>query len=470
MSTARPLSASTVPSARRARLGLTAIAPIAPLELIAAILALSAFGAFVVPLGAATIVVDRFDDPSPIPSGCSAAADDCSLRGAIVRANASPLEDLVRLPAGTYVLAIVGIAENLGATGDLDLTAPLRIVGDGPQATQITGQLLGDRILDLQASASTTTLEGLTLYNATATTGAGLRCRGGFLTMRGVRILQNQATDRGGGLEISTGCDAGATGLDLASNIAALEGGGAYVEGVLELVRSRIRFNDGGSLGGGVSSRGGFVFIHGSQLSHNEAASGGGVFAARGDVSDGSLLIEDTTVTGNAATSGGGLRISQVDAQIRHVTFADQAGGAPISIHASGTAANPSRLFVWNSIFADPCVFGAVAAEISSQGGNLEVDTDDCELDHASDQPAVTAAELDLLALADYGGDTVTLALGPASVARGAAPGSCTERDQRWAPRGPAPCDSGAYEEVPWFFFADDFESGGLWFWSGFGD
>jgi hypothetical protein len=467
MSTARLPCASTVPSARRARPGLAALAEIAA---IAATTALAAPIVFVVPLGAATIVVDRFDDPTPIPSGCSAAAGDCSLRGAILRANDSPSEDLVRLPAGIYVLAITGSAENLGATGDLDLTAPLRIVGDGPQATQITGQLLGDRILDLQASASTSTLEGLTLYNATATTGAGLRCRGGFLTLRGVRILQNQATDRGGGLEISPGCDVGATGLDLAANIAALEGGGAYVEGVLQLVRSRIRFNDGGSLGGGVSSRGGFVFFHGSQLSHNEAASGGGVFAARSAASDGSLLIEDSTVTGNAATSGGGLRLSQVGAQLRHVTFADQAGGAPISVHASGTVANPSTLFVWNSIFADPCLIGAVAAGISSQGGNLEVNGATCELDHASDQPGVTAAEINLLPLADYGGDTVTLALGPASVARGAAPGSCTERDQRWAPREAAPCDSGAFEDRPGFLFADDFESDGLWFWSGFVD
>jgi hypothetical protein len=418
-------------------------------------------------LGAATYAVDRPDDPSlPVPTACTPAPLDCSLRGAILRANAEPDDDLVRVAAGDYFLEVHGSPEDAGLRGDLDLTAPVRIVGEGFEITMINGDGIGGRVFDIQASAITAAIEGVTIYNAIDSTGAGLRCRGGSLTLHDVRIVQNLATQRGGGLEIAQGCQAGATGLDLLSNDAVDEGGGAYVEGALELVRSRIRENDAGSLGGGISSRGGFVTIQGSELWQNEAVSGGGLFLGRSATSTGFLLLEDATLADNAATNGSALRISQVGAQLRHVTFGPQGGASATSVHASGTAAHPSVLFVWNSIFVDPCLIGGAAAGITSHGGNLEVSGASCELDHASDQPGVTAAELDLLGFGNHGGDTQTIALGPASVARSAAPGSCTARDQRWAPRGAAPCDAGAFEDRPGFLFADDFESAGTWFWS----
>ena len=56
---------------------------------------------------ATTYVVDR-DDDSASATACTATADDCSLRGAIIAANAHGGADEVDVPAGTYTLAHAG--------------------------------------------------------------------------------------------------------------------------------------------------------------------------------------------------------------------------------------------------------------------------------------------------------------------------------------------------------------------------
>ncbi len=57
---------------------------------------------------AMTFVVDRNDDPDPTTANaCSdAEANDCSLRGAIVAANAATGADDITVPAGDYSLTI----------------------------------------------------------------------------------------------------------------------------------------------------------------------------------------------------------------------------------------------------------------------------------------------------------------------------------------------------------------------------
>jgi hypothetical protein len=83
---------------------------------------------------ASTFVVDRTDD-SASATACTAAADDCSLRGAIIAANAHGGADEVDVPAGTYTLTLAGRAEDAAATGDLDVTDDLTIVGTNNATT-----------------------------------------------------------------------------------------------------------------------------------------------------------------------------------------------------------------------------------------------------------------------------------------------------------------------------------------------
>jgi hypothetical protein len=63
---------------------------------------------------AATFVVDRLDDVDPddpaivlpVTQCADAVPDDCTLRGAVLAANAAGGPDVVQVPAGTY--AVVG--------------------------------------------------------------------------------------------------------------------------------------------------------------------------------------------------------------------------------------------------------------------------------------------------------------------------------------------------------------------------
>jgi hypothetical protein len=80
------------------------------------------------PMMFASITVDRTDDAAGA-SACTAAASDCSLRGAVTFANANPGTTII-LPAGTYQLNIPGGAgegfSGNNAIGDLDITATTR--------------------------------------------------------------------------------------------------------------------------------------------------------------------------------------------------------------------------------------------------------------------------------------------------------------------------------------------------------
>src|SRR5258708_5802175 len=72
---------------------------------------------------AANIFVTRFDDPTP--SGCSSAVD-CSLREAVIAANATLVADIIQLPSGTYTLTRAG-EDDLASVGDLDIFHSLTI-------------------------------------------------------------------------------------------------------------------------------------------------------------------------------------------------------------------------------------------------------------------------------------------------------------------------------------------------------
>src|SRR6266511_2278686 len=68
----------------------------------------------------AAFTVTRTDDTTTCVPG------NCSLRGAIIAANAAAGMDVIMLPAGTYVLAIPGAdggadADNNAQKGDLDI-------------------------------------------------------------------------------------------------------------------------------------------------------------------------------------------------------------------------------------------------------------------------------------------------------------------------------------------------------------
>src|SRR5579884_2216149 len=103
--------------------------------------------ALMMPLPDPTFFVNRTDDPAP---GTTAAtcnntsnadtSTSCSLREAVLKANATAGTDTIILAAGTYTLSIARVdGDNTGAHGGLYINDSVNIVGAGQASTIIQG-------------------------------------------------------------------------------------------------------------------------------------------------------------------------------------------------------------------------------------------------------------------------------------------------------------------------------------------
>ena len=135
----------------------------APLRrLLNALFAVCLLALFSTPAFAIDLVVSKTTDSAD--GICDA---DCSLREAIIAANASPGADRIILGSGLTYSLTLGPADPSGAivpgTGDLDVTDGLTIDGNG---SSIDAGLL-DRVLDIQG-IFTVTINNLTIKNGLA--------------------------------------------------------------------------------------------------------------------------------------------------------------------------------------------------------------------------------------------------------------------------------------------------------------
>ncbi len=144
-------------------------------------------------------------DAVPGDSSCfSTPSGVCTLRAAIMEANALSGHDDITVPAGHYVLSLTGLEENGSATGDLDVVEPLFITGAGIGATVIDANHI-DRVF--QVLMGDLSLEDLTIQNGSAVTsgsasGGGIYHGGNNLWLTRVRLTGNQA-NAGGGLQVA---------------------------------------------------------------------------------------------------------------------------------------------------------------------------------------------------------------------------------------------------------------------------
>ena len=162
---------------------------------------------------AATFTVTKTADTND--GACNA---DCSLREAIVAANAAPGADVITLPAGVYTLSRSGV-DNTAANGDLDVTDVLTINGAGQ----------GSTIIEAGASSSTA-IDRLFSFNPLGSA-AGFAVALNNLTLRHGRNTNAFATqENDGGCFDFDGGTAGTGSLSLTnvtvSNCEAADGGG----------------------------------------------------------------------------------------------------------------------------------------------------------------------------------------------------------------------------------------------------
>ena len=205
---------------------------------------------------AATFTVNSMGDSLDVNPGDGVAADGnglCTLRAAIMEANALLGVDEIVLPEGTVLLAIEGYGENDCREGDLDIFSNLTIRGAGKDVTIIDGNEV-DRVFHIRG-AWRVTFSDLTVKNGKAETGwslpqgeffekiAGMgKHGGGILNYNGIVTLENVAMEEnvgGRGGDASWYCGAGGW------------GGGIFNTGQLT-VRYCLFFKNRGGRGGGV--------------------------------------------------------------------------------------------------------------------------------------------------------------------------------------------------------------------------
>ncbi len=345
---------------------------------------------------AATFTVTRADDPAP--NGC--AANDCSLREAVLAANAGSGGDTIVLPAGHYRLGIAGLGEQAAATGDLDLTKSVTITGAGARWTVVDAMRI-DRAFEVLGGATVLISDMTITGGVTDDNGAGIDSAGTLTLVRDAVVGNRTTGVANGGAIGSAGPSLTITQSTLAGNVA-YNGGAIHYGQMLAVTNSTIS----GNTAGGPGLNGG----------------GGGISGTTGSTA----LIKSSTITGNQAFNG-----------------PDSGGGIDspaVTLQNSIVSDNRGYETNLSAAYSDNC-----ASAATSQGHNLSDDTT-CELTNATDHQGVPVP---LGPLTDNGGPTDTQAPAPGTIAVGAGAG-CPATDQRGVsrPRGTA-CDIGAYEVAP---------------------
>lgn len=269
--------------------------------------------------------VDRTDDTAAA-TACTGAANDCSLRGAIIAANTNLSADPVEInlqPGTTYNLTLANAnQENAAATGDLDITTALHTVtikgggSSGPSASIIdaaglTSGTMHDRAFQITASGVTVTFENLQIRNGQAaddgTAGAGTnpatsqnstRLGGAILNGRGIDPTTQVVIGGGGNLTLTN----------------------VQIQSCQVLGKGDTAVNQHTTLeawGGGLASIGtATVTITGSTFTGNSAVGGNGGNFNNGDASGakggsiyfggGTLNIQNSRIVSSNATGGDG--------------------------------------------------------------------------------------------------------------------------------------------------------------------
>lgn len=302
----------------------------------------------VVAASQATFTVNNTSDAIDVAPGngvCqTSTAGQCTLRAAIMEANALPGADTIVVPAGTYNLIRPG-NDDTAINGDLDITASLTISGAGYANTIIDGVgfMTPDRIFHITGTVDVA-IKGVTLMRgkpqADNHNGAGgsLYNYNGRVTLTGVRVYTNTAYSVGGGI-VSLGSTHALTLAQsiLEGNVGAY-GGGLYMEGApLTLIGTQLQDNQaiGGFLTAGL---GGGAYVDNSTrptemisitdglTARNVAYEGGGWYISRAPLKLSGMQLISNTATGDFGYGGGALHFTssaqgQTRAEIDHAQF-----------------------------------------------------------------------------------------------------------------------------------------------------
>ncbi len=362
-------------------------------------------GARITMLPVADFLVDSFEegtDANPGDGFCVTSVGTCTLRAAVQEANALPGKQVIALTRSMYMLnfeaasilaAWVGggstaAAENNSASGDLDITDDLEIVGLSADESVIHANA-GDRVIEVHSGVN--------------------------LTLRKLGLTGGSAIEQG-------------------------PGGGLYNNGGTVLLERVAVSNNFAGTGGGIANHGGSLHIVGSSITGNSTIVGG---SGGGISNEATLVLENVTISGNSAGSGGGILAQGGSAKLTNVTlYSNSASGAGGGINSNGSALTLSNtILAGNRAETGPnCGYA-----VRSSGHNLIGDLTDCSiLGETASNILVEAAEMAILSA----NEAETFSHLPLDTSRAIDTGSCElATDQRGVERPVGQgCDIGAME------------------------
>ncbi len=215
-------------------------------------------------------------DANPGDGYARDAAGRCTLRAAIMEANARPGADTISLPAGTFSLSISGNKDDNCLAGDLDVKDTLTIIGAGRNKTIIDGAKI-DRLF--QVSAGTT------------------------MNLNSLGVTGGQPSDSGNNLSW---------------------GGAALNYGTLVAYKCNFTSNAAAQGGGVVCNQGGTFLANNCAFTTNQSTYQGGVVVNRGAGT--AVTFNNCTFTGNNAGEGG-LVYGGSDVQLYGCAIGETLGG-----------------------------------------------------------------------------------------------------------------------------------------------
>src|SRR5690606_30139508 len=122
--------------------------------------------------------------------------DFCTLRAAVMEANALPGSDIIVLPGNATITLDIPGSGNSAATGDLDITESVIIgtfVVADDELPVIDATALGNRIFDVRPETELLTLQRVILRGGQATAGGAIYVRDGVsdVTLTRVKFEDN---------------------------------------------------------------------------------------------------------------------------------------------------------------------------------------------------------------------------------------------------------------------------------------
>lgn len=306
-----------------------------------------------IPAAAETFVVnstvDAIDD-DPGDGQCATTGGLCTLRAAVMEANALPGADTILVPAGVFTLSLSPgaveppeppeievplagclVTESGDWEGDLDITCQVTIIGAGRGLTIVEAgppppnaspeQLANDRVLEIHTGTGNVLISDMTIRNGWSSDEGGGIWNGSVGTLRlfRVEVQDNVSTAYGGGI-FSQG-NLTIESSTLSGNATFGKGGAIFSnQGTLTvrgLPGAPTTFsNNSADTGGGIYNGGELSMIGVASrvnLSHvafhgNHAGAGGGVFGDQGGV----INVDDCSFTANyAEDNGAGIAVVQ---------------------------------------------------------------------------------------------------------------------------------------------------------------